>query len=201
MSMVEVNDTVWFLIVVGAVPLTLAVLGALASVCNVGYVPRWTVVMGAVGVLGLVPGVVALREVNESINVEKIEEPIVIESRRIIEGGFDVQTVSRHTGGAMVMPGGAVIPTGSDVTDARYIVMCDGEDGIETLDFSTSGVTVREDAGSWEDARLETVETAVERYTGTFFGMPVEDTRVTGRLWPDYVIHVPEGTLTEANGE
>ena len=193
MSIAEVNNVVGFLIVVGAMTLIFAVGVMYESMHSAGYVPRGAVVMAVLGMLVLVPGVVARGEANESINVEKIEEPIVIESRRIIEGGFAVQTVSRYTGGTMVMPGNVVIPTGSDGTDVRYIVMCEGENGIETLDFSTSGVTVREDAESWEDARLETVRTDAERYTGTFLGREVEDVVATDR----FVVHVPEGTLAQ----
>lgn len=160
----------------------------------------WRRLTRATGVLLLASGFLCVVDSSANIDVEEIDEPITVESRRIIEDGFDIQTVSSHANGVMVMTNNNIIPTGGfNGTDVRYIVMCEGDDGIETLDFGTSGrVTVREDAESWEDARLETVETAVERYTGTFFGMPVKDTKVEGRLWPDYVIHVPEGGIETA---
>ena len=162
----------------------------------------WRRLTRATGVLLIASGFLCAVDSLANIDVEEIDEPVIIESQRIIEGGFDVQTVSDYTDGVMVMADNIIIPTGVfNSTDVRYIVMCEGDGGIETLDFATSGVTVREDAETWEDARLETVETAVERYTGTFFGVPVNDTKVEGRLSSDYVIHVPEGTLAEANGE
>lgn len=174
---------------------------------NEGCCPPWR--RHAAWLLGLLmailwaSGFLCLAESDAHIDVEEVDEPIITESRRIIEDGFDVQTVSSRTDGVMVLTDNIIIPSGGfNSTDVRYIVMCEDDDGIETLVFGTSGrVTVREDVESWEDARLETVETAVERYTGTFFGVPVKDTKVEGRLFPDYVIHVPEGTLAEMNGE
>lgn len=198
MGMEEVEGITIGLIAVGLI-CTGLVSGGLCL--DNGRCSVWRRLMGAVGVILLASGFLCAVEGAANIDMEEVDEPVIVESRRIIEDGFDVQTVSSHTNGVLVMPDNTSIPTGSDRTDVRYIVMCEGDDGIETLDFSTSGVTVREDAGTWEDARLETVETAVERYTGTFFGVPVKDTKVEGRLWPDYVIHVPEGTLAEANGE
>ena len=60
-------------------------------------------------------------------------------------------------------------------------------------------------AGLFAEAQADTrhktgyfMGTGVEWYTGTFFGMPVKDTKVEGRLWPDYVIHVPEGGIETA---
>lgn len=166
--------------------------------------PAWrrgmTWLTGVLAVVSFASCIVCTAELEMNIDVEEIDEPVIVESRRIIEGGFDVQTVTRQTGG-MLMTGDLIIPTSSEWTDVRYIVMCESGGGVKTLEFGASSVPVQEDAGTWEDARIETVETAVERYTGTFFGVRVEDTKVEGRLSPDYVIHVPEGTLAERIGE
>lgn len=157
--------------------------------------------MGATGAILLVSGFLCEVDSMANIEVEEIDEPVIIESQRIIEGGFDVQTVSDYTDGVMVMADNIIIPTGGfNSTDVRYIVMCEGDDGVETLDFATSRVTSarmpnlgkRRVLRRWRPRRAvhgDVLRSAREGYQGR------------GRLFPDYVIHVPEGTLAEANGE
>lgn len=200
LGMEVVNGIIIGLLAAGLICVTVSTCGEICL--DDEHCPVWRRLMGATGAILLVSGFLCAVDSMANIEVEEIDEPVIIESQRIIEGGFDVQTVSDYTDGVMVMADNIITPSGGfNSTDVRYIVMCEDDDGVETLDFATLRVTVREDAESWEEARLETVETAVERYTGTFFGVPVKDTKVEGRLFPDYVIHVPEGTLAEANGE
>lgn len=81
-------------------------------------------------------------------------------------------------------------------SDTNYVVLAEQEDGsIRTLTLNASSVSVYEDAPSWEDAHVDKVLEATASVEGTFFGVPVKDTQLSGNLFPEYHIHVPEGAL------
>lgn len=114
-----------------------------------------------------------------SIQTTPVNEEVMTESYPIAEDGVSVEAT-----GTMWS------------TRTVYVVMAEQEDGsIRSLTLNASLVTVYEDAASWEDAHVDKVLEATASAEGTFFGVPVSDTQVSGLLSPEYHIHVPEGAI------
>lgn len=129
--------------------------------------------------LGLAIMLLPLQQRFFCIQTTPVNEEVVSESCLIAEDGVSVEAT-----GTMWS------------TRTVYVVMAEQEDGsIRTLTLNASFVSVYEDAASWEDAHVDKVLEATASVEGTFFGVPVRDTQVSGLLSPEYHIHVPEGAI------
>ncbi len=81
-------------------------------------------------------------------------------------------------------------------SNTDYVVRFEDEDdSIQTITLRADSVSIFEDARSWDEARIDEVAEGVETVEGTFFGIPVKGTRVSGTLSPEYELHVPEGAI------
>ncbi len=114
--------------------------------------------------------------------VRVIEKPqsemMVTESYPIAEDGVSVEVVG-----------------GRYMSSTWYSILTRKDDGLEALTLPAYSVTVYEDASSWEEARVDELYEVTASAGGTFFGVPVEGTRVTDARSPEYQIHVPKGAF------
>lgn len=130
-------------------------------------------------VLGLAIVLLPLQQRFFCIQTTPVNEEMVSESYPIAEDGVSVEATGMMWS-----------------TRTVYVVIAEQEDGsIRTLTLNASLVTVYEDAASWEDAHVDKVLEATATVEGTFFGVPVRDTQVSGLLSPVYQLHVPAGAI------
>ena len=126
---------------------------------------------------------------------ERIDEQTVVESWRLAEGGVSLK--SEVSGIGMILPAGNIlVPVTGTQTVMEYTVTVDeGDEGLRVKRLPVGSTTVHDDAKGWEDARVEKVLTAECKVSGTFFGIPVSDKKISGTLVPEYKIHIPKGTV------